>query len=109
MCTSERAAATLSTAESRIEALVQENAALFKATAFGVALAVDGREWVDTQLASERTGLDVEVLAGCYGRFTEFNDHFKQLVSEWQMLEDDARTDEAWSAPSSSSTPASLH
>lgn len=98
MCTPERAAAALSTVESRIELLVQENAALFKLTALGVALTADGREWVDAQLSSERAGLDVGALAGFYDRFTEFNDRFKQLVSEWQMLEEDARTDEAWAS-----------
>ncbi len=96
MCTPERAAATLSTAKRRIEHLMEQNAGLFKTTALGVALTAEGQDWLAEQLASERRGLDAGVLAVFYDRFTELNDRFKQLVSEWQLAPADAQTDDAW-------------
>jgi pyruvate,orthophosphate dikinase len=98
MCTPERAAAALSTAQARVENLLEGNAEFFQTTALGVALTARGREWLTEQLASERLGLDAATLAVCYDRFTELNHRFKQLVSEWQLLPDDARTDDAWAS-----------
>ncbi|HJT90367.1 MAG TPA: hypothetical protein VJ777_00245 [Mycobacterium sp.] len=46
-----------------------------------------GREALAHLIAEERLGIDQERLVSAYGRFTPINSEFKQLVTDWQMLD----------------------
>ena len=84
LCTRERAAQALSTAQHRIEALLVDHGSLFNDTGRGVALSADGRGWLDDELARERDAADQIKLNASYERFMALNHEFKRLVSEWQ-------------------------
>jgi pyruvate,orthophosphate dikinase len=96
LCTPERAAQALATAEHRIETLMAEHAPLFQPTPRGVLLSADGRTWIGDELARERALLDRPALNGCYARFMELNHEFKRVVSEWQVASADGHTAEDW-------------
>ncbi|MBT5772919.1 MAG: pyruvate, phosphate dikinase, partial [Dehalococcoidia bacterium] len=96
LCTPERAAAALATAEQRIEELVNGNGGLFQETPRGMMLSADGREWVTEQLAAERDAADQAALNASYDRFMELNHRFKELVSNWQISSMDGHSDAEW-------------
>ncbi|MEV4125810.1 MarR family transcriptional regulator [Nocardia sp. NPDC049707] len=52
-----------------------------------VKLTPAGRARLDTLLAAERATIDHELLRQRYLDFDEFNTEFKQLVSDWQLIE----------------------
>ena len=52
-----------------------------------VRLTARGREALAHLIAEERLGIDQERLASAYARFTLINTEFKQLVTDWQMLD----------------------
>ncbi|MEU7629732.1 hypothetical protein AB0C34_07055 [Nocardia sp. NPDC049220] len=50
-------------------------------------LTTAGRSRLDTLLKAERATLDQELLRRCYQDFEEANTEFKQLVTDWQLIE----------------------
>jgi pyruvate,orthophosphate dikinase len=96
LCTAERAAAALSAALPRVEALVGENEPYFQATPRGVMLTPVGRGWLIEQLAAERGAADHHALEACYRDFMALNDRFKQAVSGWQTAAPDEAEDARW-------------
>ena len=96
LCTPERAAASLAVAEARIVELLDGNESHFQSTARGVALSVEGREWVAARLAEERDAIDTAALETSYGAFMTLNHRFKELVSNWQLSSMDGHSDEDW-------------
>ena len=97
LCTPERAASALATAEHRIEELVDGNGGFFQTTPRGMMLSAEGREWVAEQLAAERSAADQAALNASYNHFMELNHRFKELVSNWQLMTADEQSDDRWS------------
>jgi pyruvate,orthophosphate dikinase len=96
MCTPERAAQALTTAEQGIAVLIAEHSEHFKESPRGVMLSPDGRNWLEAELGSERAAVDVAALNGSYETFMELNHAFKELVSNWQLSSADGHDDAAW-------------
>jgi pyruvate,orthophosphate dikinase len=84
LCSPERAAQALATAEERIARLLDQHEGLFQATPRGVLLSREGRDWLDEELGRERAALESSALDRCYAAFMELNHAFKELVSDWQ-------------------------
>lgn len=98
LCTAERAAAALSASPEAIEELCGADSTLFRTTARGFALTVEGRSWLMAGLAEERATLDARALGACYARFLPLNERFKRLVSEWQASSASGDSGTAWLA-----------
>ncbi|MDA0352951.1 MAG: pyruvate, phosphate dikinase [Chloroflexi bacterium] len=96
LCSPERAAQALFTAEQRIAALLEEHRPLFQETPRGMLLSADGRGWLQEELGRERAALDRAALNGSYERFMELNHEFKRVVSEWQIASASGHSDEQW-------------
>ncbi len=84
LCGPERAAAILGVATEAVEAVIEANAASFKATPRGLALTPEARAWVLAQVVVERDTGDQAALQPCYAQFTALDRRFKQLVTAWQ-------------------------
>ncbi len=67
-----------------VEAIVEDLGEFVLSTPRGMAVAPPGREWVEAELASERSSVDDEVIAAAYDRFLPLNRGFKELVTHWQ-------------------------
>jgi len=98
LCTPERAASALATAQQRFEELMDGNGVFFQSTPRGMMLSAEGREWVTEQLAAERDAADQAALNDSYNHFMELNHRFKELVSNWQLSTMDGHSDEQWAA-----------
>ncbi|MFN0147564.1 MAG: pyruvate, phosphate dikinase [Dehalococcoidia bacterium] len=85
LCSAERAAAYLSASVETVTGLVGEWPQLFKETPRGFMPSQEGRTWLKERLSSERAGVRGEPFEACYARFSELNDRFKRLITDWQL------------------------
>lgn len=51
-------------------------------------LTTDGRARLESLLKAERSEIDQHQLTELYNEFDEFNTEFKQLITDWQLIDD---------------------
>lgn len=88
LCSAELAAACLLCTTEKVERLVLDNEAYFRATPRGFVLLPAGREWLTGELRTEVASVDGLTMEQVYHDFLPLNQRFKQLVSEWQVNRD---------------------
>lgn len=57
-------------------------------------LTEDGRMRLSELLSQERSGIDEQIIAGCYDEFRGVNGDFKALISDWQLKDGEPNTHE---------------